>query len=508
MARYKRIDTGLKLLPVDLSRQLLPGTFEHALSHLIDHELDLRVLDERFKNDASGAPAYAPSVMLKVILFAYSRGIIRSRDIEQACRENIVFMTLSGDSIPHFTTLAAFGRELKDEISNLFTQVLFLCDAQGLIGREMFAIDGVKLPSNASKARSGTRAEFMRQADKIEAQVKKMLDRHREADDQALEPNLAEKENKLIEGLKQDAAQLREWLKDNPEDRRGAKGSIRKSNRTDNESAKMATSKGVIQGYTGVAAVDSQCQVIVEAQAHGTGSEQALLLPMIEAMRDLIEEDSIVTADAGYHSEANLKALAESNIEALIADNGMRKRDERFAEQAKHKDKADPLWDKSSADKKKPRLFGPKDFHYDEEGKVCICPAGDFLYQNGSQVVIQGREAVKFTGANRVCGPCPLRDQCLRYPDRTPVRQVVFFTGKTRKLETHTAKMKRRLDSDEGRRRYGQRFATVEPVFGNIRHNKGLNRFTLRGRTKVDTQWKLYCMVHNIEKLAHHGYAQ
>ena len=246
MARYKRIETGVKLLPVDLSCQLIPGTFEHALSHLIDHELDLRTLDERFRNDEAGAPAYAPSVLLKVILFAYSRGIIRSRDIEQACRENIVFMTLSGDSIPHFTTIAGFIRELKDEIANLFTQVLFLCDAQGLIGREMFAIDGVKLPSNASKAKSGTRAEFKRQADKIEAQVKQMLERHREADDKPLEPGLAEKQSQRIERLQQDAAQLRQWLKDNPEDRRGAKGSIRKSNRTDNDSAKMATSKGVI----------------------------------------------------------------------------------------------------------------------------------------------------------------------------------------------------------------------------------------------------------------------
>ena len=68
--------------------------------------------------------------------------------------------------------------------------------------------------------------------------------------------------------------------------------------------------------------------------------------------------------------------------------------------------------------------------------------------------------------------------------------------------------MKRAIDSEDGRQRYGQRFATVEPVFGNIRHNKGLDRFTLRGRQKVDAQWKLFCLVHNIEKLANHGYAQ
>ena len=84
----------------------------------------------------------------------------------------------------------------------------------------------------------------------------------------------------------------------------------------------------------------------------------------------------------------------------------------------------------------------------------------------------------------------------------------MFFTGKTRKPESPVDRMKRRIDSEEGRRCYGQRFATVEPVFANIRYNKRLNRFTLRGRQKIETQWKLFCLVHNIEKLAHHGYAQ
>jgi hypothetical protein len=68
--------------------------------------------------------------------------------------------------------------------------------------------------------------------------------------------------------------------------------------------------------------------------------------------------------------------------------------------------------------------------------------------------------------------------------------------------------MKQAIDSPEGRKRYGQRMATVEPVFGNLRYNKKLDRFTLRGQAKVNTQWHLYCLVHNIEKLAHHGYGQ
>lgn len=85
---------------------------------------------------------------------------------------------------------------------------------------------------------------------------------------------------------------------------------------------------------------------------------------------------------------------------------------------------------------------------------------------------------------------------------------MAFFLGKREGRESHTDRMKTRIDSHIGREMIARRFATVEPVFGNLRHNKGLDRFTLRGREKVDGQWKLYCPMHNIEKLAHHGYAQ
>jgi len=101
MARYKHIDTSPRLLPVDLGQQLLPGTFEHALNHLLDHEIDLSCFDARFCNDETGATAYPPAMLLKVVLFAYSRGIVSSRSIERACREQVTFIALCGDSGPH-----------------------------------------------------------------------------------------------------------------------------------------------------------------------------------------------------------------------------------------------------------------------------------------------------------------------------------------------------------------------------------------------------------------------
>ena len=147
----------------------MPGTFEHALHHPIEHELDLTHFDARYHNDASDAPAYLPAMPLKIVLIAYSRGLVFSRLSAQACVDQVTFIALSGDSQPHFTTIAHFVSTLGEDIAKVFGAVLAICDRQGLIGHQMFAIDGVKLPSNAAKSRSVTRADLERQASKHEA---------------------------------------------------------------------------------------------------------------------------------------------------------------------------------------------------------------------------------------------------------------------------------------------------------------------------------------------------
>lgn len=500
MARYKVVDMSPRLLPVDLEAQLIPGSFAHAVHHVVD-ALDLSAFDAHYRNDDTGASAHAPAMLLKAVLLAYSQGMVSSRSIERACRDNVVFIALTGDAKPHFTTIADFIRRSHDAIASVFGQVLTLLDKEGLIGRELFAIDGVKLPSNASKHRSGTRAQFLAQAQKMERAAKTMLDRHQANDAGSAEFVIDAKAAARIERLTNEAAKLRTWLAENPTDRAGTRGSIRKSNRTDNESAKLATDKGVIQGYCGVAVVDAAHQIIVEASAHGTGAEQELLLPVLDACAGQRSDTTLITADAGYHSEANLAALAERGIDALIADNQMRRRDERFADQEKHTSKPDPLHDKSHR-ATKPTVFGPERFTVAIDQSHAICPAGKTLYRNGKHCTIGGYAAIKFRAPASACKDCALRTQCLRKPDTTPVRQVAVLTRKV--IVTHTQRMRDRIDSDKGREQYGQRFATVEPVFGNLRHNKQLNRFTLRSQTKVDGQWKLYALVHNIEKWANY----
>ncbi|MCL4798825.1 MAG: IS1182 family transposase [Burkholderiales bacterium] len=508
MARYKHYDySQARLLPVRFEEQILPGTFEHTLASVIDGRIDLSVFEARYRNDAVGAPAYDPGILLKVILFAYSKGVTSSREIERLCRENVVFMALSADSRPHFTTIAGFIARLDAEIVSVFRDVLLVCDELGLIGREMFAVDGVKLPSNASKEWSGTRADFEKKAQKMERAVERLMRRHREVDQKGEDAGVRAARERQIRTLETAVEKIRGFLR-RGEDRVGPSGRVKKSNLSDPESAKMKTSKGVIQGYTAVAVVDAKNQVVVGAEAFGEGQEHALLIPVLERTRATFREikgegdilrGAILTADAGFCAEANLEHLERSEVDGYVADTLFRKRDPRFAEAKRHRpeERADP-----------DRRFRPADFVFDETARSCICPAGKQLYANGANVVIRGLRGMKFRGAKRDCSPCQLRQRCLKDPQRTAVRQVVFFLGREKaRPENCSARMKRKIDTEYGRYQYGRRLGTVEPVFANICHAHGLRRFGLRTKRKVDIQWLLYCMVHNLGKVSRYGRA-
>jgi transposase len=235
----------MKLIPVSYAEQILPGTFEHTLCGLVDEELNLSAFDERFKNDDNGAPAYDPRVLLKVVLFAYAKGITSSRRIAHACRQNVVFMALSGDSQPHFSTVAEFISGNHAAVLELFRRILLVCDEMGLIGEEMFAVDGMKLPSNASKAWSGTRADFQRKVEKLDGAIRHMMETHQRLDATESEADWVQREQQQIETLRKHLAKIQRWLEDHEDDRKGPSGQPVQSNLTDPDSAKMKTAKGV-----------------------------------------------------------------------------------------------------------------------------------------------------------------------------------------------------------------------------------------------------------------------
>jgi transposase len=508
MPRFKPYSyEQMLMIPVDLKSQLQPGTFEFALNEIVD-EMDLSIFDGRFHNDETGAPAYDPSVMLKIVLFAYSRGIFSSRDIERACRENVVLMALSADSHPHFTTIADFISTMEAEITPLFLNVLLVCAEEGLIGRQMFAIDGCKISSNCAKEWSGTRADFEHKKEKLEKSIKLLLKKHRARDSsEGVDSGMREKELEAIARLRSKVRKIEDWLRTGKE-KIGRGGRPKQSNLTDDESAKMPGSHGVVQGYNGVAAVDSKHQVVVHAEAFGVGTEKQLLRPMLEGVdrnfdalgegREVLRS-AVVVADNGFHSEENVRMVLESGIDAYLPDGHFRKRDPAFATARRHRRSVDR---KKERYRSKVRYFQVKDFRYDEKKGKLICPAGKEMYvRNRNFYDTKGNCGVAYMAKKTDCRACALRARCLRKPN-TVARQVTLFNGRLEDApKTYNQRMIERFDTALGRYLYSRRLGIVEPVFASICHARGLNRFTLRGKVKVDIQWKLYTMVHNILKI-------
>lgn len=512
MARYKTYDVNqVTLIPVSFRDQILAGSFEYALNEIVDLHIDMRPFEARYKNDETGCLAYDPAILLKIVMFGYYKGIISSRRLAEACERNVLFKALTADTQPHFTTIADFIATMHKEVAGVFRDVLVYADALGLIGKNTFAIDGCKLPSNASKEWSGTHDELKKKQQKYEAAAKKIVARHRGRDAKEKLSPMAEQDHKKIATYKDKIEKIKSFLKSNPKNI-GPSGNERKSNITDPQSAKMSTNHGVIQGYNGVAMVDEKHQIIVNAQAHGEGQEAHLLRPTLESSQEEFKLAAIspdilkrvkVIGDAGYHSNASVSYTQEQGIDAYIADRGHRQRDPAFADYDRYKVRF-------RKDKRRyygidSQRFTVKDFTYDEKDRTCRCPAGNPLYRNGNNINVNGFIGMKFRGAKSVCGPCLLRDRCLKTPQTTETKQVTIFTRRSEETkDSPIEKMKRKFDTLFGRFIYNKRIAIVEPVFGNLK-NKGLDRFTLRSKRKVNTQWQLYSLVHNIEKIAHVG---
>jgi transposase len=508
MPRYKPYDYAqLRLIPVSLEDQLMPGSLEYAIHDLIEERIDTSVFDERYRNDETGRRAYDPKVLLKVVLFAYSRGILHSRRIERACKENVTFMALACGQAPDHSTVAAFVSSMGEErVVELFTQVLLVCEEEGLLGGTHFSLDGCKLKGNASKEWSGTRAELKKKQEKLESKVKQAVREHRALDEQGGDPDEGRRV-KRVARLKRQAKRIERFLAET-QAKRGCRGKEIQGNVTDPESGKMISSHGVVQGYNANAVVDGKHQVVVHAEAFGEGNDATAMEPMLTgAQRNLKAaglgkeplKDKVVSADTGYFSIENLEACQTAEVDAYVPDKLFRSRDPRFADARRHRRPVDKHKQKY---KSKRRWFGPQDFHFDDRTKTLTCPAGHGLYKNGSAYEWHGYTAVSYKAPKRACRDCPLRAKCLRHP-HTPARQVRLFSNK--RPGSITDAMRAKIDTPEGRRIYGKRLAQVEPVFANLREQKRMDRFTVRGRHKVNVQWTLFCLVHNIEKIANFG---
>ena len=509
MPRFKPYDYRQSLMvPLTLEEQLPAGSLEYALHHLIEERIAESWFDDLYANEEIGRPAYSPKLLLKVILLGYARGLLGSRRLERACKENITFMALACGVRPDHSTLAAFVEKLQGRIEIVFSEVLLVCHEEGLLSGTHLSLDGLKLPANASREWSGTFQELRLKADKLQRKLAEKVAEHRRQD------RLDRKRPGRVEGarakekdarkaslqrLRQKAARIETFLEEEQE-KQGARGNEVQSNVTDNESAKMQTSHGVIQGYNAQALVDEKHQVIVHGLPSGSGQDHRQVAPMLAGAKEMLElaglseelplEKAKLSADCNYHSEENLKACEEHQVDACIPDNHFRQRDPRFASQERHK----------SAHREKKGCYSLERFTYDAKRDTYLCPQGrELTCQSASHGTGDGHRYRRYRAKASDCASCPLKAKCIARGGAC--KWLAIPIGEER--ATRTARMRQKIDTPQARAIYGRRLAIVEPVFANLRSNKRLDRFTYRGKAKVGVQWLLYCLVHNIEKLAH-----
>jgi len=505
MAKYKSYDYSQGvLIPVSLEEQLMPGTLEFGIHILVETRVNTSIFDSRYGNDETGRLAYDPKILLKVILFGYSRGLVSSRQIERACKENVTFMALSCGQQPDHSTIAGFASSMKEEIKPMFRDVLLVCEEEGLLGGTFFALDGCKLPSNASKEWSGTIGDLTRKKERIEKKVKQLVeeqvavDRKDDEDEPGRRPSGGGEKRRQTERLLQKAERIERWLRENPP-KMGRQGKEIKSNVTDNESAIMVTSHGTIQGYNGQALVDSKDQVIVHAEVFGEAQDLHLIPPVLEGAKENMKaigygEDYFVgktlTADSNYHSPLNLGKCEQEGLDAYIPDKRFRRRDPRFHDEHRQRH---PRSDRLTL----------ADFRYQEERDEYRCPQGRVFRLEGKETVYDGVIYRRYSNGRDSCKGCELKVRCIK-GKKAKRSTVMIPVGSV--LGNLTKAMAAKVDSEWGRRIYHHRMAIAEPVFANIRTFKAMNRFTLRGKIKVNIQWLLYCMVHNIGKILNYGY--
>ena len=260
------------------------------------------------------------------------------------------------------------------------------------------------------------------------------------------------------------------------------------SNVTDNESAMIHSSKGYIQGYVGIAVSDQKSQVITSAQAFGSANETEHLPEMLDRNAQNLEEVGFrskegtkptMSADANYFSEDNLISCKEHGIDAVIADSQASRR---VGNDGKNR-------------------YEIEDFTYNERDDYYECPQSKRLNYK-RKTVQMGIEGKVYQASLTDCKQCPLFSKCSwskKEQSEQNQGKVLRITEKNKQGNV-CREMRKKLETVEYQDIYAYRIQIIEPVFANIRHCKGLNRFTLRGKEKVNSQWLLYCMVHNLSK--------
>ncbi len=497
------------LFPERIDKDISPDDPVRLVSAVID-SLDISGIRKLYK--ACGRSPYHPKMLLKVVLYAYMNNIYSCRKIESSLKRDVYFIWLAGYEQPDFVTVNRFRNRVKDEINKVFTQLVLLLNAKGLVTLDVEYIDGTKIESKANKYTFVWRKTVERNRARLMEKIKALLSQVDDAiaQDKALTDEAV---SFTPEVLTEICAELRDTLSKEPAptDKEG-KASVRQRQKQVRELEEMADKLSEYDGrlekldgrnsYSKTDPDATFMRMKEDAMNNGQtkpgynlqiGTENQFITDFglfpnpgdTLTMRSFLDSFSSrysrvpgeVCADSGYGSEENYAFMEANGTEAYVKYNYFHKEQKRDFRND---------------------IFRLENLYYNAEKDYFVCPMGQHMERVGTkhERTEGGYVAVSAVYRAQRCDGCPLRWGC--HKRRQGEREM---TANHLLLE-YRRKARERLTSEKGLEHRSKRPIEPEAVFGQIKYNMQYKRFRHFGKDKVTMDFAFFAMAFNLKKMA------
>lgn len=458
---------------------LLGKGHECYLYENIFKQLDTSELESHFSK--LGQRAYHPKLIVSILIYAYSRGVFSSREIEKRCNEDLSFMYIAHMNCPNFRVLSDFRKNNTHFFHNCFKQTVTLAIELKLASLGHISLDGSKFKANSSKHKAMSYKRLQQKEQELSKDIDRLIEKANRCDEQE-ERAYKEKTGYEIPEDLQHKEKMLAQIKEAKEAIEAREEALhpgkpiedkKQISFADKEAHIMGKSGSFDYCYNGQISVDSDTQIIVGQHLSQNANDKQELKPALQQVEDVTGRlPDKLSADNGYLSGDNLEALDESPVDVYIAtDKGEKKSKIPLNESERKLVKAD--------------------FDYDEAENTFTCPGGQIL-----EMKRESKDGTRmYQGDAQTCVTCPYQPRCCQSKN-----------GKARSItcddkEPLRQQMNSKMEKEESKDIYKERKVIVEPVFGQVK-NMGFRVFSVRGKEKAAGEFSLVCSVHNIKKIA------
>lgn len=443
---------------------------ETHISRLIDkivNELDTSNIEKKYSY--FGRKGYHPKDLLKILFYGYSIGDRSSRKLADRCKSDVAYMFLSSMQKPDFRTISDFRKNNLEQLKEYFKEIVTLCFNLKMFSGGGIFIDGTKIRGNASAKRTKDMEELNKALKGAEEKIRNAMEEAEKIDKEEDSIYGEEQGNELPKDLRDDKVML-ERIKEAMKELQQT--DAKKINLTDSDAVYMKERNGVIKPAFNCQLAVADSQVIVAMDVVKEPNDTGQLKPMINNVREAVPEFKFdkVVADSGYGVINNIKYLSEENIDGYVVP-------------------MNPELKKVREDKTGQYRFHRYNFVYDAERDAYCCPKNQEL---------KFKKFRKFRGHDIRVYRCSACNDCKDKKICTNAHYRELAINQEEKLIIN---MQEKLASERGKKEYEKRMYSVEPVFGDMKHNRGYRQFLLRSLKKVQGEFALMCTVHNIRKI-------